>query len=185
MGNKRGCLTAAEIEARRENARKSTGPRTQAGKRRSRLNALQHGFRSQAQTFYEAMVELGEDPNEFTRLLRALVAACQPADALEMMLVEDIAIMQWKKSRLDRAQAGVQARNLQTLVAERRRQALQVGRDTPNVSQAEVLKAGLRRVRNSPAKFAEILSYLDILVEWVKQKNFPPDAEELLRGLYG
>ena len=38
--------TAAQIEANRRNAKKSTGPRTEAGKNRSRLNALDHGGRA-------------------------------------------------------------------------------------------------------------------------------------------
>lgn len=40
-------MTEAELAARRANARKSTGPRTPAGKARSRLNSLKHGQYSQ------------------------------------------------------------------------------------------------------------------------------------------
>ncbi|QEH38486.1 hypothetical protein OJF2_70890 [Aquisphaera giovannonii] len=36
--------TAAQIAANRRNAQKSTGPRTKAGKARSRLNGLKHGL---------------------------------------------------------------------------------------------------------------------------------------------
>ncbi|HUI43605.1 MAG TPA: hypothetical protein VL523_16710 [Terriglobia bacterium] len=39
-------MTRALVEANRRNARKSTGPRTAAGKERSRLNGLRHGDRS-------------------------------------------------------------------------------------------------------------------------------------------
>jgi hypothetical protein len=38
--------TAAQIEANRRNAQRSVGPRTQAGKDRSKLNALGHGCRA-------------------------------------------------------------------------------------------------------------------------------------------
>ena len=34
-----------------------------------------------------------------------------PADTLEMVLVEDIALLIWKKARLDRAEAAVQVGN--------------------------------------------------------------------------
>ena len=37
-------VSAAKIEANRKNSLKSTGPRTEAGKRRSRANALKHGL---------------------------------------------------------------------------------------------------------------------------------------------
>jgi hypothetical protein len=38
--------TAAQIDANRRNAQKSTGPRTEEGKNRSRMNALDHGGRA-------------------------------------------------------------------------------------------------------------------------------------------
>ena len=36
--------TKAQIKANRENAKKSTGPRTEEGKQRVSLNALKHGL---------------------------------------------------------------------------------------------------------------------------------------------
>ncbi len=36
-------VTARKIEANRRNALKSTGPRTENGKKKSRYNALKHG----------------------------------------------------------------------------------------------------------------------------------------------
>ena len=38
--------TAAQIEANRRNCQKSTGPRTEAGKARVRLNPYKHGQRA-------------------------------------------------------------------------------------------------------------------------------------------
>ena len=49
-------VSAAKIEANRRNCLKSTGPRTSAGKDRSRLNAVKHGARA------ETLVLPGEDP---------------------------------------------------------------------------------------------------------------------------
>jgi hypothetical protein len=182
---KRKQLTKAEIEARRRNARKSTGPRTRQGKARSRLNALKHGASTQARSFYASMLDLGEDPEGFRHLLKSLMAARPPADAVEMMLIEDLAVLEWKKARLDRAQAGMQACSLRRLLAERRHRALEVGRDAPNISEVQAVEDGLRRVANSPSKFEEILFDLEVLAQWVKENDLPPTAEDLLYTLYG
>ena len=71
-------LTAAQLEARKANARKSTGPRTAAGKRRSSRNARKHGLYSNANFFWDAAIALGEDPRDFERLLKGLVWRASP-----------------------------------------------------------------------------------------------------------
>jgi len=78
--------------------KKSTGPRTAAGKKRSSQNARKHGLFSTAGFFWDAAIALGEDPEEFGRLLKGLVLARQPADTLEMVLVEDIVLLVWKRT---------------------------------------------------------------------------------------
>ena len=69
------------IAARRRNARKSTGPRTAAGKRRAALNALKDGVYAGQQTFAEMLLALGEDPGESQGFVAELPAALDPADA--------------------------------------------------------------------------------------------------------
>jgi hypothetical protein len=50
-------MTAARLEANRRSALKSTGPRTEAGKRRSSLNALLRGGRSKTgKLFWEVLM---------------------------------------------------------------------------------------------------------------------------------
>ncbi len=178
-------LNAAQLEARKENARKSTGPRTAQGKRRSSQNARKHGLYSNANFFWDAAIALGEDPRDFERLLKGLVLARQPADTLEMVLVEDIALLVWKKARLDRAEAAVQVCNLQKHDLERRKQFVQVGREISDALQSEVREKGLRTTLDAPGKFEQILSILDILVEMVEKNDFSPNMKEFLRGVYG
>lgn len=185
MKEENGKLTLKELESNRRNAKKSTGPRTEAGKRRSSLNALKHGYDRGPNTMEDTMVLLGEDPEEFYAFRDGLIASRQPADAVERMLVEDIAMLAWKKRRLNRAQDGLQVRSLELLEFDRHRQALGVGRENPDVSQDEVFKSGLRRLAKSPAKFDEILSQLDTLSSLVAKQDFSLDIEPVIVMLYG
>ena len=185
MGNTHSSLTRRQLESRRRNAQKSTGPRTAAGKRRAALNALKYGRYSTRQTLEQSMALLGEDPREFHAFRDSLIAARQPSDAVEWMLVEDVATLSWKKRRLNRAQEGMQLRNLEVLELDRHRQALEVGRESADISQEEVLKSGLRRAPRSPAKFGEILSHLDTLIGLVNRQDFSQDIDSVITLLYG
>ena len=82
----------AELADEFETASKSTGPRTAEGKQRSAQNSRKHGFYGK-DFYWEAMIALGEDPRDYRRMLRGLIAARHPADALELALVEDIAML--------------------------------------------------------------------------------------------
>lgn len=95
--------TNRRTEANRQNAAKSTGPRTAAGKGRSRLNALKHGLRA------EQVVVLGgpnpEDPRDFEDLRDGLIDDRKPAGALEELLVERLAVSFWRLRRAYRFEA--------------------------------------------------------------------------------
>jgi hypothetical protein len=183
--NTNDTLTPRQLESRRLNAQKSTGPRTAAGKRRSAMNALKYGCCTGAYTIEESMKMLGEDPREFHAFRAGLIAARRPADAVELMLVDDIAALQWKKRRLDRAMEGMQVHNLEMLELERHRQALEVGRETADISQEEVLKSGLRRAPKSPARFGEILANLETLAVVISNNDFSQDIGPVITLLYG
>jgi hypothetical protein len=183
--NRSGKLTPRELESRRRNAQKSTGPRSETGKRRAALNALKYGRYTGPHTMEQSMLLLGEDPREFQAFRDSLIASRQPADAIERMLVEDVAMLAWKKRRLNRAQEGLQLRSLEVLELDRHRQALEVGREGADISQQEVLKSGLRRAPRSPARFGEILSHLDALAALVARHDFSQDIEPVITMLYG
>jgi len=185
MASKTENLTAAQLEARKENARKSTGPRTVEGKRRSSQNGRKHGLYSNANFFWDAAIALGEDPRDFERLLKGLVLARRPVDTLEMVLVEDIALLVWKKARLDGAEAAVQVCNLQKHDLERRKQFIQVGRAISGDPESEVREKGLRRTLDAPGKFEQVLSTLELLVEMLEKNDFSSNMQESLRAVYG
>jgi len=92
--------TERQIQANRNNARHSTGPRTEEGKARVSQNPLQLGLLAR-----DAVIP-GEDPAEFEAQLAALEVALQPDDALEQELVRQLADAQWRMRRLARIESG-------------------------------------------------------------------------------
>ena len=92
--------TNAQMKANRNNAKKSTGPRTEEGKSRSAKNALKHGLLARD------TVLPGEDPADFDRQLSSLEEDIQPANSLEFELVRQIADAQWRMRRLTRLETG-------------------------------------------------------------------------------
>ncbi len=97
-----------KTQSNRRNALKSTGPRTEAGKARVSDNARSHGFLSRH------LIVAGESPAEFAALLAALVADYQPAGVVETGLVEQVAIVLWRKARFVRAETAMVSLNRRT-----------------------------------------------------------------------
>jgi hypothetical protein len=85
--------TEKQIAANRANSLKSTGPRTEAGKSRSSLNALKHGCTAQT------MIFPGEDATHFNNFLQSYIQDFAPKGALETSLVQELAQTQWSIAR--------------------------------------------------------------------------------------
>lgn len=64
--------TTKQVEANRQNAKRSTGPKTAAGKAAVSGNALKHGLLT------EAALLAGEDEEAFASLADDLLAELQP-----------------------------------------------------------------------------------------------------------
>src|ERR1700690_1996624 len=92
--------TLNQIAANKANSQKSSGPRTDAGKAKSSLNRLSHGFASNT-----ARLVQGEDPEEFKALLADLMEEYQPATPTEQILVERMTLNQWLSLRAFRLQS--------------------------------------------------------------------------------
>jgi hypothetical protein len=88
--------------ANRRNARKSTGPRTAAGKAVVSRNAVTHGFC--ARDIVINSPHLKEDPDEYERLVDSLAAELCPATDLQSILVRKIATCLWRQQRAIRAE---------------------------------------------------------------------------------
>ena len=92
--------TQKQIAANRENSQKSSGPKTAAGKAKSCLNHLSHGFTSNTTNLIA-----GENPDELKALLADLMDEYQPATATEQILVEKMCTNQWLSLRAFRLQS--------------------------------------------------------------------------------
>jgi hypothetical protein len=93
--------TAAQINANRANALKSTGPRTLEGKGMSRFNALNHGLDA------ASIVIPGEDPDAYNRLAADYRYEFQPDSALEEFHLNTLIRCDWQKRRFQRTEAKV------------------------------------------------------------------------------
>jgi hypothetical protein len=89
--------TTLRQAANRRNARKSTGPRTRAGKRRVALNALRRALCPP--DFEREMRARREDPRDFRRLHRDLLALFEPRERLSRRGVDLMAQIWWIKAR--------------------------------------------------------------------------------------
>ena len=105
-------VSARKIAANRQNALKSTGPKTLMGKLFSRRNALQHGlFARQFMDF----VAQGEDEQAYKELLNGLRDHCRPVGMAEKLEVERIVLCWWKLQRAWRHENAVNRVALRTL----------------------------------------------------------------------
>jgi hypothetical protein len=82
-----------QIEANRQNALRSTGPKTEEGKQQSRRNALRHGFTA------ETVIEPLEHAEEYRAFEDAIVSEYLPRTPVEQELVYRLASLFWRLRR--------------------------------------------------------------------------------------
>jgi len=82
-----------QLEANRQNAQRSTGPRTDEGKRMSRRNALRHGLTA------ETVIEILEDPEDYKAFETTITADYDARTAVERELVLRLASLLWRIRR--------------------------------------------------------------------------------------
>ena len=102
-------ISQRKLEANRANAQKSTGPRTDAGKRRSSLNAQTHGLRARLST--DALV-CQHEREDFQLLADALHEELNPQSPLQHLLAERLALLAWKMRRTAAAEAALLDKDL-------------------------------------------------------------------------
>ena len=91
--------TQKQIEANRLNALKSTGPRTEEGKRASSQNALKSGLDAESQFVP------GESPEQFAALQASYFEQFAPANAEQRFLVDQLIRNEWLLQRYHRVES--------------------------------------------------------------------------------
>jgi len=91
-------VSERQLTANGENAKNSTGPKSKNGQAVACRNATRHGL------FSSRLLLEDEDPAEFQELLADLQATLRPVGAVELGLVERIAVTVWRQRRLVRAE---------------------------------------------------------------------------------
>ena len=98
-----------QIEANRRNALRSTGPRTEEGRRSSRANAFRHGLTA------ETVVARVEDEGDYRAFEAAVIADYDAQTAVERELVLRLASLLWRLRRATAVETdllSIQAENL-------------------------------------------------------------------------
>jgi len=98
-----------QIEANRRNARLSTGPVTEEGKRRSRQNAVRHGLTA------ETVIDALEDAEDYAAFELAVTSDYDVQTAVERELVLRLASLLWRLRRATAIESGlfkIQAKHL-------------------------------------------------------------------------
>ncbi|MEJ2648571.1 MAG: hypothetical protein P8016_09220 [Sedimentisphaerales bacterium] len=90
--------TEAQIKANRENAKKSTGPRTARGKEVVSQNALKHGLCAKKN------VIKSESQEEFNLFRDVMMEDLAPVGGMELMLAQRIVALSWRLRRAEHFQ---------------------------------------------------------------------------------
>jgi len=98
------CQNRNHVAVNQANAQHSTGPRTEAGKQRSSLNALRHGLTAQT------VVLPSEDPAAYESHRRQFLDEYQPATPTETQLVQELIDTSWRLNRIPLLEADLLTR---------------------------------------------------------------------------
>ena len=94
-------VSEAQIAANRENAKKSTGPRTEEGKRRSSINACRHGLTGRVVVLPE------EDLAAYQAFSKELFDSLAPETPVERQYAQTFVDTQWRLNRVRSIEDGM------------------------------------------------------------------------------
>jgi hypothetical protein len=133
-------VSEKQLIANRMDSRKSTGPRTEAGRARASMNNCQHGMRSSKD------VLPWEDGALYEKRRRDARQALKPRDAVQEALVDRFVRLEWRGERGEAVEDARAARKVHEVVeGAQEREAAEVDRLTANLTDClENLRALMR-----------------------------------------
>jgi hypothetical protein len=171
-----GTKTTAALEPETRSRRRTAGPRTAIGKRRSRLNAQTHGI------FSRGRIVGDESAGEFKFLLQGLVDDLKPEGTLETILVDQLATILWRSRRVLRAESAeidkaIRNSAMDTYIA----QAAEVW---DRVRSGEAT-GGILKYQDNPLILREAILMLSVERFGLEKFGFQRNPPWILRRLYG
>jgi hypothetical protein len=175
--------TEAMVAANRANSQLSTGPVSPAGKLRSRMSALRHGFWAE---MGPVIRQLGEKEEDLLELRRQLEHRFRPHSPAEFALVDQMVENRWRRRRLVRSEAAMLvAQQLRFDVEFGRAQAAE-GRSSLSAGEAKLAQEkGLAALPDSSHKFRFILRCLQTARRAVETEGFSDAGLQRLEAVYG
>jgi hypothetical protein len=157
--------------------RRGTGPRTNAGKKRSRQNSFKHGLYS------KDVLLPGEPREEYRSLLNRIRRDLQPVGTVEINIVDEYVVNEWHKRRMLLAEGAEIQKSRVFLVSDQER--------AYRVEEAEIIRSGavcseglITKIEN-PDILERCLDLLKQLKSGIKDDGLDfVDAEEILNALY-
>jgi hypothetical protein len=141
--------TWQQWQANRLNALKSTGPRTEEGKRVSRRNALRHGLTA------ETVIDGLEDSEDYRGFEAAIIADYDAETAVERELVLRLASLLWRLRRIIAIETDLFAIQAEILHGRRREPATADG-EFSNQTQNAVMRGENDRLSCSDPSAREL-----------------------------
>lgn len=151
--------TENQIEANKENAKKSTGPNDTSD---VKFNALTHGILSKS-----VVIEKGEgkeDVEEFKFILQSLREDIKPENILEEIAVEKIAVNYWRLRRIVNAEKGYLRIELDNLSKKLEDDVLRLMYSKRGTVEDEIEQERLKN-QIPPIAFTDVISRYETSIE--------------------
>ncbi len=178
------CLTPQRLDAARRNSQRSTGPRSEAGKERMKMNAVKHGCDAAPENEAAVMRALGEDPERYAALQQELATTYGPGDALWDQQLADLGKLYWRRNRIERMQTGLMRRALQAVEERQHERRRELAACTFEPSQAGAMDLLLAQPGDPAVWLRLLLSLLGALREQAQRRVFKPQQRQRIEPYY-